>query len=125
MKSVNTMALMLSMLGVAGLFVLPAVAVNVAAQSSANATIDDNDDVEQENEAEVEQSAEQECEAIVLDGDVVHIGDSENEASNECEIKQEQKAEIDQANINTDDDFQVAGAKACEQISILLGFNAC
>jgi hypothetical protein len=124
MIATKTTALMLAlgMLGIAGMmFASPSV---YAQSNTAVANNEDNDVVLQENSAKIEQSQKVSCEAENESGDVAL-----NIAANECdENTQSQSATVAQANVNEDNDVQIAEAEAqqsvCGQLA-LLGLQVC
>jgi hypothetical protein len=130
MTTVNT-GLMLSMLAIAGMFaggfltMAPVAAQEI--ENEAEASNEDNDKVEQENKSEIKQKSEIKCdsEAEVEDNDFIGFTGSNNAVSaNDCDNTQ--VAVVDQDNTNTDNDFQVATADACQNVAALqLGLNLC
>jgi hypothetical protein len=92
--------------------------VNAAAASNS-----DDDVVVQSNSATVKQDADVKCDAKVSDNDKVRVGDNNNIAANECEAENE--STVAQANVNSDDDVQVAEATACQALGLIAGVNLC
>jgi hypothetical protein len=126
MKNVNTTGLMLGMLAVGGLIAGGALMTGQAyAQpiNAATASNSDDDTVNQSNSASVTQKAKVKCKASVSDDDGVQVGSNTNTAANAC--YSDQSATIGQANVNTDNDVQVASAEACQAIAGLIGANVC
>ncbi len=131
MKNVNTKGLMLGMLAIGGLIAGgamfnagPAYAqLIISPVNAAVATNSDDDEVSQTNTANVEQNADVKCKAKVSDDDKVQVGDNINTAANACGATQ--SATVAQANINTDNDVQVAEATACQAIALIAGVNLC
>jgi hypothetical protein len=131
MTTVN-IGLMLSMLAIAGLFaggfltMAPIATYAQEIENEAEASNEDNDEVEQENKSEIKQKSDTECTsaAIVEDNDVVGVtGANTAVSANDCDTTQ--AAVVTQSNSNTDNDVQVASADACQQVAALLGFNIC
>jgi hypothetical protein len=92
--------------------------VNVAQASNS-----DDDVVVQVNTANIKQKADVECEAKVSDDDRFQVGDNTNTAGNDCDTTQ--SAFVAQANVNQDNDIQVAEATACQAIAGLIAANVC
>jgi hypothetical protein len=118
--------LALGLLGIAGMmFVSP----SAYAQSNTSvANNEDNDVVIQENKAKISQEAENnvKCEAENESGDVAL-----NVAANDCDENTQsntQSATVAQANVNEDNDVQVAESEAtqtiCGQLAVL-GLQVC
>jgi hypothetical protein len=131
MTTVNT-GLMLSMLAIAGMFAGGTLAMGPVAyaqdiENEAEASNEDNDKVEQENNSKITQKSKIKCdsEAEVEDNDFIGFTGSNNAVSaNDCDSTQ--VAVVDQDNTNTDNDFQVATADACQNVAALqLGLNIC
>ena len=99
----------------------------VEIENEAEATNEDNDDVKQENKSEIEQKSEIECEseAEVEDNDVIGVTGANTAAAGGNDCDSTQSATVGQANVNTDNDVQVATAEACQQVAALVGFNVC
>jgi hypothetical protein len=131
MTTINT-GLMLSMLAIAGMFAGGSLAMGPVAyaqdiENEAEASNEDNDKVEQENKSEIEQKSEIKCdsEAEVEDNDFIGFtGANTATSANDCDNTQ--VAVSSQSNTNTDNDFQVANADACQNVAALqLGLNLC
>jgi hypothetical protein len=126
MTTVNTKGLILGMLAIGGLFAGSSMFLTQAyaqVSNSADARNSDDDFVSQSNYANVEQKADVKCKASVDDDDVVQVGDNTNTAANACGVSQ--SSTIGQANVNTDNDVQVASADACQAIAAIIGSNVC
>jgi hypothetical protein len=100
---------------------LPLLQINPA--NVATASNSDDDTVVQANSAEVEQKAGVDCEAKVSDDDFAQVGDNTNTAANDCDATQ--TATVAQANVNEDNDIQVAEATACQAMGLVAGVNIC
>jgi hypothetical protein len=92
--------------------------VNAAAASNS-----DDDIVAQANSAIIEQDSETKCEAKVSDDDKFQVGDNVNAAANDCDTTQ--TATVAQANVNEDNDVQIAEATACQALAGLIAANIC
>src|SRR5215217_4664837 len=130
MKNVNTSGLMLGMLAIGGLIAGGAMftgqayaQLTISPVNAAAASNSDDDTVNQSNSASVTQSAKVKCKASVSDDDFVQVGDNTNTAANAC--YSDQSATVAQANINTDNDVQIARAEACQAVAGLIGANVC
>jgi PBP1b-binding outer membrane lipoprotein LpoB len=131
MTTVN-IGLMLSMLAIAGLFaggfltMAPIATYAQEIENEAEASNEDNDDVDQENNSKIEQESKIKCDADadVDDNDFIGFtGSNTAVAANDCDNTQ--VAIVGQSNTNTDNDFQVADADACQQVASLVGFSIC
>jgi hypothetical protein len=127
MTTVNTTALMLGMLAIGGLIAGGAMFTAGPAYAQpaniAGASNSDDDDVTQSNTAYTTQKAKVKCDASVSDDDSFQLGGNTNEAANDCDVTQ--TSTTSQANINQDNDFQIATADACQAIAGLIGSNFC
>ena len=137
MTTVNTKGLVLGMLAIGGLIAggamftgqqafataigLPSITVNPV--NAAAASNSDDDVVIQSNSAKVSQKGEVKCKASVDDDDFAQIGDNTNTAANACGVSQ--SSTIGQANVNTDNDIQVAEATSCQALAGFIGVNFC
>jgi hypothetical protein len=137
MTTVNTKGLVLGMLAIGGLIAGGAMftgqqafataiglpSITVSPVNAASASNSDDDVVVQSNEAKVSQKGEVKCEAEVEDNDLAQIGDNTNTAANGCTVSQ--SSSIGQANVNEDNDVQVAEATACQSLALGFGINFC
>jgi hypothetical protein len=138
MKSVNTKGLMLGMVAIGGLIAGGAmfttgqayatngqtVPITVNPVNAAAASNSDDDVVVQANSANVKQKADVKCDAKVSDDDKIQLGDDTNTAANACGVSQ--SSTIGQANVNTDNDVQIAEATACQALGLLgIAANLC
>jgi len=127
MTTVNTKGLMLGMLAIGGLIAGGAIFTTGQAYAQvSNAGIaanSDDDTVVQANSANIEQKSKNKCEAKVSDDDFAQVGNNINTAANDCDTTQ--TATVAQANVNEDNDVQVADADACQAIGLLAGANVC
>src|SRR5918995_4462950 len=122
MTTVNTKGLVLGMLAIGGLIAGGAMFTGQAAYAqltispvnAAAASNSDDDVVIQSNSANIKQKADVKCKASVDDDDFAQIGDNTNTAANACGTTQ--TASATQANVNTDNDIQVAEATACQSL---------
>jgi hypothetical protein len=137
MNTINTKGLMLGMLAIGGLIAggamfqgqayaqlppLPAL-IEINPINAAAASNSDDDTVTQVNSATVKQESETKCEAKVSDDDKFQVGDNVNAAANDCDTTQ--TANVGQANVNTDNDIQVAEATSCQALGLIAGINIC
>jgi predicted cobalt transporter CbtA len=134
MNTINTKGLMLGMLAIGGLIAggamfqgqayaqLPPL-LQINPINAASASNSDDDVVVQANSATVKQESETKCEAKVSDDDKFQVGDNVNAAANDCDTTQ--TANVGQANVNTDNDVQVAEATSCQALALLIGANVC
>jgi hypothetical protein len=129
MTTVNTKGLMLGLLAIGGLLAGGALlngqayAQLIGASNTAVAANSDDDTVTQVNAAEIKQESETKCEAKVSDDDKIQVGDNANVAANDCDTTQ--TATVAQANVNEDNDVQVAEATACQSVALLVSANIC
>ena len=130
MTTVKTTGLMLSMLGIGGLFAGVLFTTHGASAqfipiNQATSSNEDNDDVVQANVAKITQKSDTKCkaEAESENDDSVQVGSNTNIAANDCDTTQ--TASAVQANVNTDNDVQVATSEACQSIALLIGANVC
>jgi hypothetical protein len=131
MTTVNTKGLVLGMLAIGGLIAGGAMftgqqahaQLTISPVNAAAASNSDDDVVIQSNKAEVKQKGEVKCKASVEDNDKVQVGDNTNTAANGCSVSQ--SSTIGQANVNTDNDVQVAEATACQSLALGFGINFC
>jgi len=121
--------LMLSMLAISGLFAGALFATQANAQlipiNTATSSNEDNDDVKQTNVAKITQKSETKCDADASSANVLSVqaGDNTNTAANDCDTTQ--TADATQANVNTDNDVQVATSEACQAVALLISANVC
>jgi hypothetical protein len=131
MNTINTKGLMLGMLAIGGLIAGGAMfqgqayaqLIGINPVNAAAASNSDDDTVIQANSATVKQESETKCEAKVSDDDKFQVGDNVNAAANDCDTTQE--ATVAQANVNTDNDVQVAEATACQALAGGAAANLC
>jgi hypothetical protein len=131
MTTINTKGLMLGMLAIGGLIAggamlngqAYATPIGGGINNAAVAANSDDDTVTQVNSATIKQESETKCEAKVSDDDKIQVGDNTNVAANDCDTTQ--TASVAQANVNQDNDVQVADADACQAIAGLIGANIC
>jgi hypothetical protein len=131
MNTINTKGLMLGMLAIGGLIAGGAMftgqayaqLIDISPVNAAAASNSDDDTVVQANSATVKQESETKCEAKVSDDDKFQIGDNVNAAANDCDTTQ--TATVGQANVNTDNDIQVAEATSCQALGLIAGVNIC
>jgi len=129
MKTVNTLGLVLGMLAISGIVaggIFSMQAASAQPSNSATASNEDNDKVYQKNSVKITQKAKIKCDADASSANVgsVQVGSNTNTAANDCDSTQT-TGTIGQANVNTDNDVQVASAEACQAIAGLIGANLC